>query len=196
MPVIALSGKKRSGKSTVAKRLVEEHGYVEVSFADPLKEVLRRTNPIVYVDHWGDEEWRVQDVLAKYSWDVAKEEFPEIRQLLQRLGTEGGREVLGPNVWIEPTLARINEYRRGGQEKFVVPDVRFRNEATALVHHQQATLVRVERAKADTTDTHPSETELDSYGHFHYTLPNNSSIKALHILVDRLAHKYRDYDRL
>ena len=37
--IIALSGKKRSGKDTVADYLVERFGFVKYGFADPIKEI-------------------------------------------------------------------------------------------------------------------------------------------------------------
>ena len=41
MQIIALTGPKGAGKSTVAQHLVDAHGYHRMRFADPVKRMLR-----------------------------------------------------------------------------------------------------------------------------------------------------------
>ena len=48
--ILGLVGRKQSGKDTFAQRLVEEHGYTRLAFADPLKAVALAANPIVHTD--------------------------------------------------------------------------------------------------------------------------------------------------
>jgi len=98
MEIIALSGFARSGKDEVAKILVEDCGFMRVAFADKLREVLYALDPICghsYYDKSPDLI-TVQDVIDKYGWNGYKEtEYgQEIRRLLQRLGTEAGRQTL------------------------------------------------------------------------------------------------------
>ena len=38
-PVIALSGPRCCGKSTIAQHLVERHGFIRIAFADALREI-------------------------------------------------------------------------------------------------------------------------------------------------------------
>ena len=47
MNVIGLTGFAEVGKSTVAGYLVKEHGFTRLSFAAPLKKMLRQLNPIM-----------------------------------------------------------------------------------------------------------------------------------------------------
>ena len=45
--IIGLAGYAQSGKDTVAKFLVENHGFERVAFADPIRDLLYELNPIV-----------------------------------------------------------------------------------------------------------------------------------------------------
>ena len=180
MEIIGLSGYARSGKDEAAKVLVEEYGFVRVAFADKLREFLYALNPIVSFKGWkvkqkaGQSHWRwetaqsgpetyvtVQNVIDTYTWDGYKEsEYgPEIRRLLQRLGTEAGRDVMGENIWVDAALDGVDA------EKIVVTDCRFPNEAEAI-HNRFGQLWRVNRAGvgpavgADGT-VHSSETAID-----------------------------------
>lgn len=126
--LIGLGGFASSGKDEVARILVREHGFKRVAFATPLREMLYALNPII-------EEWdhkipvRVQDLVDGLGWDMAKREYPEIRELLQRLGTEAGRNVLGQEVWVNLGLKTALE----GAVSTVFSDCRFPNEAEAVL---------------------------------------------------------------
>lgn|SRR5690606_11304893 len=128
--LIGIGGKAGAGKSTVAEYLLAKHAFKIYAFADPLKEMLLALNPLKDRDGV-----RVADLVHGYSWDYAKK-YPEVRRLLQRLGTEAGREILGEHVWVQHLARRIIE---DGNEPWqddagyvaadvVVPDVRFQNE--------------------------------------------------------------------
>ena len=176
MEIIALSGFARSGKDEAAKVLVEELGFVRVAFADKLREVLYALNPIVSGslmlptnDVWVDEQLskalategniKVQDVIHSYGWDGYKEsQFgAEIRRLLQRLGTEAGRQTLWDSIWIDAALTGLPEDAR-----VVVTDVRFPNEAQAI-KDRDGIVWRVERPGVGPANSHPSETSLDDW---------------------------------
>jgi hypothetical protein len=126
--IIGLSGYGRSGKDEAAKGLTEQHGFTRLAFADVLREFLYRLNPVVkptYLRAFPPLvlDARVQAVIDRYGWDGYKETpyGPEIRELLQRLGTEGGRELISDTIWIDATL-------KDAPEKVVITDVRFPNE--------------------------------------------------------------------
>lgn len=166
MRIIGLSGYAQSGKDTVGKYLIEKYGFKRISFADKLREVLYAQNPIVVCDV--DSQRRVQDVVDYYGWEAAKSTFVEIRQLLQALGTEAGRKVLGENVWVEAALRDLPD------GNYVVTDVRFPNEAEAV--HE---LWRVVRPGYGPINDHPSETALDNFV-FDRIIRNDSTLTALH----------------
>ena len=48
--IIGLSGYAQVGKDTVANYLVENYGFVKVSFADPIREALYKLDPKIRID--------------------------------------------------------------------------------------------------------------------------------------------------
>src|SRR6478736_3251293 len=101
--IIGLSGYARSGKDEAAKVLVEEYGFTRIAFADKLRDFLLAVDPIVGVDFFEHEVYRLSDIIMEFGWDGYKEtiDADEIRMLLQRLGTEAGRQVLWDSIWID-----------------------------------------------------------------------------------------------
>jgi hypothetical protein len=122
--IIGLSGYAQSGKDTVAKILVEKHGYKRIAFADPIRKLLYEMDPLV-PKGYGDNviNYRLQDMVDTYGWDKVKVDFPEVRRLLQDVGL-GARKLFGDTFWIYQALSDV-----APQDKVVVSDVRFENEA-------------------------------------------------------------------
>src|SRR5581483_2011292 len=95
--LLGLMGYAQAGKDTVAKLLVEEFGFTRIAFADALREALYALNPLIPFE--GDHV-RLRWLIDASGWEEAKVRHPEVRELLQRLGTESGRNVLGADVWV------------------------------------------------------------------------------------------------
>lgn len=187
MILIGLVGAKRSGKDTVADRLVAEHGFTKVAFADPLKEMALALDPIVHTEweDYGVDEYRLSEVVTGLGWEGAKE-YPEVRRTLQRLGTEVIRNHVGTDYWIERMDRRLLRMavRGVGVERVVITDCRFPNEA-GLVHTWGGCLVRVERPALAQVDSHASES-IWRTAPFDHALSNTHDIPHLHAQVDRL----------
>lgn len=177
MEIIALSGFARSGKDEAARVLVEEHGFVQVAFADKLREMLYALNPIVAFKY--DGPVYVQDVIDVYGWGGYKEtEYgSEIRRLLQRLGTEAGRQTLWDSIWIDAALTGLPE-----DAKVVVSDARFFNEFDAVCE-RGGRVWRIERPGVGPANNHPSEMEAIDYPEFELTLNNDGSLDDWRTLV-------------
>ena len=127
MILIAFTGAARAGKDSVADRLVERHGFTKISFAAPLKQALRATDPILgFHPYKPGELVRLSEALANESEDVIKQTFPEYRRLLEKLGTEGIR-ALDDGFWVRAALEQVV-----GDGRFVFPDARFQNEVDAV----------------------------------------------------------------
>lgn len=167
--IIGLSGYARSGKDTVAAILAED-GWERRAFADPLREMLLRLNPIA------DGELRVQDLVSLYGWDDAKTLYPEIRELLQRLGTEAGREILGDDIWVKTTLSTMS----GG--KYVITDCRFPNEADAI-RAAGGQVWRIHRPGFGPVNAHATENSMESYK-FDAHIHNDGDLYDLTVLVN------------
>lgn len=167
--VIGLSGYARAGKDTVADYLVETYGYAKMSFAAPMKEALLRLNPSLDID---GHRMPMETALRMLGWDNLKAMSTEIRPLLQRFGTEVGREMWGEDFWVN---AAVNSIPDGS--KVVFADARFPNEAKA-VRELGGQVWRIERDGVGPANAHPSETALDDYD-FDQVITNNGDVEAL-----------------
>lgn len=148
--LIGVTGEARAGKDTFA-RLLGEHGYRRVAFADALKQVVALI---------------ADEPVGLYHDDTTKEQYTDAlgmtrRQALQLMGTEGGRKVLGDLVWVN-RLTR--SWRNAGKPRWVVSDVRFDNEAEAI-RANGGIIVKIVRPQAEKISTgvagHASEGGID-----------------------------------
>lgn len=176
---IGLIGHAGSGKDTVAAHLVSR-GYTRVAFADAVRNVLLDVNPLVTTDGM-----RLRDLVKAQGWDAAKRQFPEVRELLQRLGA-GARAALGESVWLDHALRQLDTL---SDRPVVVTDVRYPNEGRAL-QRRGFFLVVVQRPGVGPANAHPSEVDIpvelaDA------TLLNDGSISELHARVDALVYGER-----
>lgn len=98
------------------------------------------------------------------------------RKILQNVGTDGGRNMVHPNIWINATLADYKgEFGGHGMTEhdltliypnWIIADTRFPNEVEAI-HRKGGLVFRVVREdKEPSGDEHESETALDNYKDF------------------------------
>ncbi len=114
--LIGLTGYAQHGKDTIAQVLVDEYGFRQVAFAEPLKRLAYELNPTV------EGIGRLQSIVDAEGWDKAKQ-WPEVRRLLQVLGTSA-RDILGPDTWVHAAERVI----LASGPDVVVSDCRFHNE--------------------------------------------------------------------
>ena len=174
---IGLAGWARSGKDTVADYLVENHGYTKMSFAAPMKEAMYRLNPRITVNEVQNTALRIG--IDVYGWDGIKERSPDIRGLLQRFGTEVGREMFGQDFWVDTAIKEIPD-----GAKAVFSDVRFPNEADAI-KKLNGQVWRVNRLGVGPANDHASEHALNDYL-FDEVLENSTTVNGLQFKVDTL----------
>lgn len=172
---IALLGKMGSGKDSVADVLIRTHGYVPMSFATPLKEMVVECDPLIQCNCMSDLPFEregfpvhLSDLLdSGKTFEECKREYPEVRRVLQRIGQGVRRH--DPDYWLRSLFERALEIP--ASKNIVVTDVRYRNEADAL-RKNGFTLIRVKRTTLNTggytTENtramlHQSEVELDTY---------------------------------
>jgi hypothetical protein len=174
--IIGLSGYAQSGKDTVANILVEKHGYRRIAFADPIRKLLYEMDPLVSKGYGeGVINYRIQDLVDSYGWDKVKVDFPEVRRLLQELGV-GARKLFGDTFWINEAL-----YDVASDDKVVVSDVRFENEAR-WIQDFKGQIWRVKRMGTNAVNEHVSESDLDGYP-VDQIFVNNGTIEDLDVLV-------------
>ncbi len=171
--IIGLSGYAQSGKDSTAELLCLNYGYTRLAFADPMRQALMIINPKL------DSITRVSDMVEDYGWDIAKRN-PEVRRLLQVLGTDFGRKMLGDDVWINIALSGIKS-----EDKIVISDVRYPNEAQAI-KNLSGSLWRINRHNHSAVNGHTSEHAMDNYM-FNHVIYNDGTLDDLSDEVFMLA---------
>jgi dephospho-CoA kinase len=175
--IIGISGYAQSGKDTIANYLVSNYGFVKVSFADPIRKALYALNPKINVgDMLGI---RLSTAVDGLGWETLKANSAEARELLQRFGTEVGREIFGQDFWVNQAM---DEARR--HEKVVFSDVRYPNEIEAILEASGASW-RVIKEGIEAVNDHSSENALDSHD-FNQKIYNTGSKEDLYAKIDYL----------
>jgi hypothetical protein len=172
--IIGLTGYAQSGKDTVAKILVEQHGFTRVAFADKIREFLYETNPMF--DSIAGEPMFVKARVDRDGWEEAKKS-PHIRRLLQNSGV-AARKVFGDTFWVQQALRQVHF-----EGNYVITDVRFENEAEAIKKYDNSQLWRVKRLGIDPINSHLSESQMDGYP-VDQIFTNNGTIADLESLVN------------
>ena len=145
-----------------------------------------------YEDEWGSKP-------SDY-WLDSQKVTMTVRKLIQLLGTECGRQIIHPNIWVNALFA---DYRKEvdfnnnlpPNNNWIITDVRFPNELKAI-EERGGFVIRVNRWKTLSKKTtspdglistqaielnfneHVSETTLDNHK-FKYVIDNNNSIEEL-----------------
>jgi hypothetical protein len=174
---IGLSGWARSGKDTVANYIIEKYGYTKASFAQPIREALVNLNPNINVGETNSASLATSVRLL--GWEQLKDISVDVRPLMQRLGTEVGREMFGEDFWVDTALDRIPD-----GSKVVFSDVRYPNEANA-VRDFGGKIYRIDRAGVGPANEHASETALNDYG-FDDRIDNSGTVEELYAQIDRV----------
>jgi len=138
--LIGLAGLARSGKSTAAEALCDELGFVELSFADPIRKAVKSIFSLTDEQVYGAEKETVIPWLGKSP-----------RQLMQSLGTEWGRHCVADDVWMRLVDRDIS--RHGD---VVVSDLRFENEA-AFIRERGGVVIHIQRPICEQVNAHESE---------------------------------------
>jgi hypothetical protein len=181
-PNIALIGKARSGKDTVAARLIATRSYTRVAFADPLKEMALALDPLIPMNHL-EAHSRLSLVVEQLGWEYAKDNYPEIRRVLQHLGSAVRDQ--DEDFWLQQAMNKVWA-AYDWNLPVVVTDCRYRNEADEL-REAGFMLVRIERptgAPSPGAD-HASETELD-YLQCDAVIGNVGTLDELYAQVDKI----------
>lgn len=151
--ILLISGKMGSGKSTVARMLLER--------AWPVDAQLFKFADVLYSMHN-----RLLMELRGYNVSVPKKDG----KLLQLLGTDWGRAVYGENVWVDICKRRVNQWLASGVQRLaIIDDCRFPNELEAFPNALKVRLeapadVRKQRCDAWRDDVgHASECALDGH---------------------------------
>lgn len=155
--LLAVYGKKGSGKTTLSDYVLQNYDYENVSFAKPLKEFVSNITGISMdiLDGTDDQSRILKETMV----DPVFGKTP--RQLLQDIGVHM-RAYLG-DFWIRIAIGKINRILSTGKN-VVVSDLRFKNEYDALVSLDcKVNIIRINSNNVDMSDTHISEMEMDTF---------------------------------
>lgn len=228
-PLVGMGGPKEHGKSTFARFLVQDHGYFETYMAEPLNEALRLVGPEgpwvkLDKDVHGPKPvqffpagsfMRLAELQDWIGYDASKAVSRDVREYLQGLGTEVGRNMLGETVWLDIAKEKILQARAAGSP-VVITGIRYQNELelirelgglsawierpyTAPEPHPLTDAIDAAIAEEfdlalpapDTTATHSSETSLTAED-FDVFIDNMGTLDQLRAMASALHHEILD----
>ena len=182
--LVGFVGLKRSGKDTAAQGLITR-GWKRMAFADPLKEMSMNLRG-VWV-HVSESVLRENDIdvasmtpgmggFAQYhhvvdalGMEKAKDLVPDVRTVLQTLGTDCVRGTIGERTWTDLTGQRVQEELARG-EAVALTDVRF--DEFHLVHDLGGIVIGVWRGNRDSLDRALVDASVGALGADHVSETN------------------------
>jgi hypothetical protein len=151
--VIGLSGHAGCGKDFVFSHFLQPRGFLQLSLSWHFKVDLIAKGVITF-----EEAFETKP--------------PNVRTLLQLVGTELGRHVYGENIWCETLITWMHVYNfHWGVTRFAIPDVRFMSELDFIQRDLAGKVIRVlapirsgDTNLDSTQRAHVSEAEMDTIG--------------------------------
>ena len=138
--IIGVVGFIGTGKGTVADILVQKHNFTKLSFADTVKDataaIFGWPRHLLEGETAESRAWR-EEKDEWWSEKTGKHITP--RNMLQLMGTEVGRDMIDPNIWVYSLERRLELY-----PNVVIADVRFPNEIK-FIQSKGGFVVRVKR---------------------------------------------------
>ena len=177
LKLIGVHGKAQSGKDTIARVLVEEHGFVGMAFTDPLKAAAS----ILF--NWPPE--------IAFSDEIKTHQNPlwndlTGREIFQKFGTEAMRGTFGDDFWIKRWACDYSRLRK--KHSIVVSDVRTNIEAD-MIRGLGGLILHVERRGAGLSGLeafHSSERGIIFNKGTDLRLENNGTLEELEDEVHRI----------
>jgi hypothetical protein len=188
---ILITGLKGAGKDTAGK-FFTDRGYVKVSFADKLKDVIAITFGWERQLLEGDTDYSRQFRETSDDWWAKKLDRDTFtpRDALVEIGTDVFRQHFHDNIWVSALLRSLKTTQR-----YVFTDVRYINEITLIQDYfgeNNVSTIRIRRSPEPVwvqelrkgNIEKPNGVHLSEYALVRYdtdcTIVNNQSISDLH----------------
>lgn len=168
-----------SGKSTVAQLILElQPQRALLPFASPLRAMLR---PLLLSAGYSHEQTTeaLSTPQGKASPLTLLPGAPTPRRLLQTIGTDWGRDLIHPDLWIHIWLSRAR-----CSAGVIADDVRFSSEAHAI-RQLGGSIWAISRPGISDPSGHPSEAGIDP-NLIHHRISNDGSINHLRSQIQQL----------
>ena len=178
--LIGLAGRAGTGKSTIARLLCEQHAFVEITLAEPIKRALAAMLdlPRAYLEDRATKEGPI---------DWLRNTTP--RRLMQTLGTGWGRQMITEDLWLILAARRIARINAQASQMhisgIVISDLRYADEA-AFVRAQGGTVWHIVRP-APPVEAHSSEAGITAQPGDR-TCDNTGDLDRLETTLDHLLH--------
>ena len=182
MHLIALySPAMGSGKTAFAEYLVQQHSFLRLSFAGPLKGMLYH----LLASSMGIDGGLAHDMLYGKAKEVPIPGLEPLtpRILAQTIGTDWGRK-LDPDFWVKILESRLGLLKNA---RVVIDDMRFPNEFDLVVKVGGLPVIIV-RPGAEVTQAHASEGQLNNHP-FKAGVNNNGTLPELYRVADAIVAK-------
>ena len=195
--IIVLSGKKQSGKNTVASMinnyLLNKHiskgipylptdfFYKEMSFAQPIKDILSivAREPVDKLDEYKEVSFFDRKYSNLFTQKTPRDFYKLIADFFKKNITD--------YVWIDILLSKINK-----DSKVIITDMRFKEEFDVLLESKlNPIFIRIKRKAR--YDPSKSEVDLDDIpdSSFDYIIENDSDEKSLYNKVEIFCEKFK-----
>lgn len=172
--IIGLSGKKRAGKTTLAKYVEKKYEFRRLAFADALKDVAAILFGLTWDQQYGDSKEEKDPINHGYT----------PRQILQKLGTDVFRKSF-PDAFPEfgsPWVHKLKTtIERNPDKNYIIEDCRFPDEVE-FIKSLGGMIINIER-KTNVLDDHASENQMLDLD---YMILNESDEQAMFDQVDTI----------
>ena len=166
--IVGITGAAGSGKDTAAQALATLGSFRLLSFAMPIKAMISTAFGFS-AENWEDRDWKESTI---------EEIGRSPRQMAQTLGTEWGRELIHQDIWVIATANAIHQvHSKNPHINFVIPDVRFENEARWIMN-QGGVIIEITREGILQVERHSSEDGIP-LGLIDFIINNNHDIEYL-----------------
>jgi hypothetical protein len=189
-----------NGRNYIEAKLKKDPNVETLSFAGPIKEFCVNVLNLEYESVYGTDDQK--NSVTQYVWEnmpsgirgecgFEKSGSMTSREIMQVLGTDIFRNYFSQSIWID---CLINKVKKSDADVIFVDDLRFNNEASALMK-EDAMIVHLQRMWGQ-GGSHKSENGLDlslftGYPHF-YSIPD-VDIMSKNDIAFRATRKYFEY---
>lgn len=191
--IIAFTGPKRCGKDTSAEYVKKMFDYEVLAFAEPMKDILQTTLGISRETLDDFKNYPQSNKIKGITYggfifdDEECTEFStDMRQILQKFGTEVMKKHFGEDVW---AAKLIQDARFWDLSTVVISDLRFMNEYNYIKENcEKLTVIRIHKDNLE-NDSHSSEQEYQNIP-ADYEVTNNSTQQDLYNKLNKIILQY------